>query len=330
MTFRRALLSALLLPLALVASGCGGDDDDTQLVPDGGPDATVDATVDAGPPREICVLAAHSVVVLDGTQSGRVTPLRRLGSTTAGEWFADPRALVVDSVHDELLVSGPTMIAAYARSASGAALPLRTQPGVGSRRGQLALDAARDELFTLTSPTITVVSRTTGATLRALTVQGTTATGPSALAALALDGAHDELVVSSIDGLRVVPRTATGTTAAARTLTLRAGLSGGTVALDLEHDDLYVMVTTPDLEPVPHLLAFPRTASGTAAAASELSAFMRRIFAVDSVRGEIYLLGGGKLEVHPLRPTGASPPPRRVLEADDLVGAIDLAVCPAR
>jgi hypothetical protein len=68
---------------------------------------------------------------------------------------------VVDSVNNELFVSGNDTVLVFSRTADGAATPLRTISGFKDLRG-LALDTTNNELFAadIDTGSIYVVSRT--------------------------------------------------------------------------------------------------------------------------------------------------------------------------
>lgn len=112
--------------------------------------------------------------VMVGTADGRIHTFARLatgGAPTrtiegAGAGVAIVVGLAIDRLRDEVLVASlgsPSMLVAFARTASGAASPAEPPAMLGSA-GQIALDAANDEAYVVSGPTI-VVTRA-GATLR--------------------------------------------------------------------------------------------------------------------------------------------------------------------
>jgi len=162
-----------------------------------------------------------------------------------------PQGLVVDTVHDELVVANPNSgsITVYARTASGNVAPLRmiqgAATGFGGPRG-VVVDLVHDELVVADLSSVKVFARTASGNVAPLrTLQGP-ATGLFDSVGVYVDLVHDELVVttdpSGIFSVTVYPRTASGNVAPLRTL---QGPATGLfiprgVVVDLVHDELVV------------------------------------------------------------------------------------------
>lgn len=185
-----------------------------------------------------------SVTVYARTANGNTAPLRMLTGFTFG-----PFQVVLDLVHDEMIVLGGSHINVYSRTASGNAAPLRTLQGAAtglSGPGGAVLDLLHDELVVpdYNNNSVMAYARTASGNTPPLRTLKGAATGLSFSSGVALDLVHDELVVSNQvnSSLTVYARTATGNAAPVRTLQGPAtGLNFPfVVVLDLVHDEMVV------------------------------------------------------------------------------------------
>jgi len=177
----------------------------------------------------------QAITVYSRTASGNTAPLRTLSTVPAGN---APIGLTLDLTNNELVVgtSGST-IDVYSRTASGITPALRSLAGATTGLfGPIGLgvDLTNNELFaanaSVSSPSITVYSRTASGDTAPLRTLSGAATGLVVPHALALDLTNNELFVAntlSANSITVYTRGASGNTPPSRTLSGAAtGISG--------------------------------------------------------------------------------------------------------
>jgi hypothetical protein len=286
---------------------------------------------------------APSVTVYARTASGDTAPLRRLAGPNTG--LIKPRAVAIDTVHDELFVSNPgdigglgaASINVYTRTASGDAAPLRTitGPGTGLREpGRIIVDTVHDEIFVANqgfgSDSITVYARSASGNAAPIRTLAGPATGLVAPLDIVLDSVHDELIVGGGGAsteilptkVTVYSRTASGNTAPLRTLVVGdgvaptggvAGVSG--VFVDTVHDELVVAPYTQGSGD--NIRVYARTASGNAAPLRTLQGSSTGLnvptgVLVDTARDELFVsnLLGFSITVYARTASGDTAPLR--------------------
>jgi lactonase family protein with 7-bladed beta-propeller len=189
-----------------------------------------------------------SVSVYALTATGNTAPLR----TLTGFVFP-PVQVVLDPVHDEMIVVSSAIVMVFSRTASGNATPLRTLVGSFTGLAQasgVALDLVHDELVVVNSAanSVTVFARTaSGNTPPLRMIQGVN-TGLNVPSGIALDLFHDEVFVTNQanSSITVYARTATGNALPLRTLqgtATKLSVPMG-LTLDLVHDELVVPIST--------------------------------------------------------------------------------------
>ncbi len=298
--------------------------------------------------EELFVAEVTSLVTVFPLPASAITaPLRTLKQ--ADEGLGWPLSLVVDAVHDELVVANGTSIRVYPRTATGNVGALRTIAGPATGitiPTDVALDLAHDELVVLNeggSGSVTVYSRTaTGNAAPLRTIAGP-GTGLKYPAGVALDLAHDELVVlnNSLNGsgfVTVYPRTATGEAAPLRTIAGPATGLGGPfrVAVDPVHDELVVLTLYEgDVFGPPSISVFAGTATGNAAPLRTIAGPGTGLnnptgVALDLEHDELIVANGGgpdSITVYPRTATGNIAPLRTIagLENNPKGVALDLA-----
>ncbi len=148
-----------------------------------------------------------------------------------------PVGLVVDNVHDEIIVPNADIssVTVYDRTASGNVTPLRTlqggSTGLAFPNG-IALDRTRDEIIVANRTTshITVHARAADGDVAPLRTIGGASTGVSQPVGVIVDLVNDQLVVANLaNGVVTFPRTADGNVSPVRLLTgPSTGLNGPT------------------------------------------------------------------------------------------------------
>jgi hypothetical protein len=198
--------------------------------------------------------ASRISVFADGA-AGDTAPIRTIeGSNTT---LALPSLIVVDRVHDEILVPDylTATIDVFPLLASGNVAPSRVIKGPATGLlgpSALVLDLIHDEILVLctgdfTHGSILAFPRSAQGNVAPLrTIQGPNA-GLVAAVGLAFDPVHDELFVTDELGvgksaIRTFPRSATGNVAPLRTI---SGAATGVntpygIVLDAEHDEILV------------------------------------------------------------------------------------------
>jgi hypothetical protein len=212
-----------------------------------------------------------AVLVFALTASGNVAPLRVLSSFTVG---TAPRGLVVDEVHDELIVAGNNgSLTTFARSASGNATPLRVISGSATGLGtgfSIALDPIADELYATgfhgSVPGVVVFDRTAiGNVAPKRTITASSTNPGSSLDFIALDLAHRELVMQSDGetGFAVVDMVANGDVAPKRHVTNVTPAANGYAGLLVDIVDDRIDIAGGFY--MNEILVYARTADGAAA-----------------------------------------------------------------
>ena len=170
----------------------------------------------------------NAITVYSRTASGRHPPIRTLSGPLTE--LSDVKGLVVDTVNDELVVSGTygESVWVFARTASGDTAPLRTLSGAATGLDEpfsLVVDTVHDELLVANSArmdgnsSVTVYSRTANGDTAPLRTLSGAATGLSVPFGLAVDTVNNELVVGNwTNSITIYDRTASGNTAPIRTL----------------------------------------------------------------------------------------------------------------
>jgi hypothetical protein len=218
----------------------------------------------------------NSITVYSRTASGDSPPLRTLSGAATG--LNEPEGLVVDAVHQEMIVvnTGPAnppgpSITVYSLAASGNTAPLRILAGPSTGlQGPvgLALDLTHDEILvtSASAKAISVYSRTASGDsppLRTIVGAATTLNAP---VGLAVDPTNDEIVVANSQAASIVvfSRTASGNVAPLRTI------GGGAtelvrptgLVLDTVNNEIFV---SNDVNVADSITVYSRTANGNVA-----------------------------------------------------------------
>jgi hypothetical protein len=215
----------------------------------------------------------NSITVYSRAATGNTAPLRTLSGAATG--LNEPEGLVVDAVHQEILVvntglvnpPGPS-ITVYSLTASGNTLPLRTLAGPSTGLLEptgLALDLAHDEILVMSTSAkaILAYSRAASGDSPPLRTIAGPATGLNAPVGLAVDPTNDEIIVANTQAssILVFSRTANGNVAPLRTIVGAAtGLVRPTgLALDTVNSEIFV---SNDVNIADSITVYSRTANG--------------------------------------------------------------------
>jgi hypothetical protein len=258
------------------------------------------------------------IAVFSRTANGGIAPIRRI--TGVGE----PGALVLDTVHDELVVanrnSSNGFITVYARTASGNATPLRVLDTTYAFLYPygVAVDTVNDEIVATGNNAIAVYPRTATAGVPARTITGA-ATGLAGPIGVTVDTMHDELLVATgTSSVSAFARTANGNAAPLRTITGPTTGLGNTVGIALVNDELLVSDST-------QIATFARTANGNIAPSRSLAS-AGMLFGVDVVHDEIVTRSSLGVSTFSRAATGSAAPVRTVSdEASGLNAATGIA-----
>ena len=187
-----------------------------------------------------------SIVVHDRFANGNVPP-RRVITTTLPNMLSLPMALALDLVHDEIILADEDRVVMYARTATGAATPLRVISGPATKLGEgapfaVAVDSVRDEIYVNVSavvPFLVVHSRTANGNAVPLRFGSPV----SSVGGIALDTVNSELFVTNPVVFDSVHRVAPDTLVAdsppiSGSLTGLSSPQG--IAADTLHDELFV------------------------------------------------------------------------------------------
>src|SRR5215470_15855610 len=208
---------------------------------------------------------------------GDAAPLRTIagGSTQ----LSNPQGIVVDRVHDEILVANspsfptPAYVTVYSRTANGDVGPLRVIGGPAttliSSLG-IALDLVNDEIVVSNNliQTIVVFARTANGNVAPLRQISGAGSGVNVPSGIAIDTVHDEIAVANSYGFNTSTITFYARTASGNVPPLRT-IGGGPnaalwnpigLALDLVHDEVSVMNLSTST-----ISIFARTADGDVA-----------------------------------------------------------------
>jgi hypothetical protein len=271
--------------------------------------------------------SSPAVTVHARAAGGDVVPLRVIAGAATG--LDDPRGVVVDVAHDEVLISNQVggmqgSVTVYPRTASGNVAPIRTLsgPATGLSTAQvLALDPVHDEIVVASFGSTSIVTHQRTATgnaapLRTLVGAATGLNGPFNLL---VDVAHDELIVANLnnDTVTVYPRTAAGNTAPIRTI--------GGAATGFDHPRGLALDPVDDLLLVSNqgggvVMAFPRTATGNVPPLRTLTGAATGLdfpfgLVVDPANDELVVMnnfngGPGTITVYPRTAQGNASPIR--------------------
>jgi hypothetical protein len=188
--------------------------------------------------------AVPAMTVYDRTmQGGDGAPLRTLATPGFASFTAD---VAFDAAHDELITAtaNPAKIDFHARTASGAAAPLRSISGSNTQLRQVdavALDAVNDAVVVADdNDTILRFARTfTDGNEAPLTSIAGSNTGLSQVQSIFVDDVNAEIFVAGKSGISVFRLTDSGNIAPIRTLSLANSARG--VLVDPVANELFVI-----------------------------------------------------------------------------------------
>jgi DNA-binding beta-propeller fold protein YncE len=284
-----------------------------------------------------------SVSMLDVSSDSAINPLGKLGGIS----LLGLIGIAVDAVNNEILAANGHSIAVYARTADGAAVPLRTisglSTGLQSAYG-IAVDAANNEILTadLDTRSVSIFSRTASGDISAVRTISGSVSNYDRPSGVAVDTVHNEIIVVNaiqigFNSVKVYSRTASGNVGPMRVI---SGDSTGLnwpqgVAVDPINNEIFVLNIDFANPLANSILIYRRTSEGDVAPVRTITGGATELdepwgIAIDVTHNEILVADrGGSILVYPRTASGDTAPVRVISgAATGLIEPSGIAVDP--